>query len=283
MRGTNRQLVVTTVTEEATGAEIPKFAFPVQMCKVLDTAEPRFDRAAPSGAEYDTVYRDRVTGQIHESGDLIRGVRTGDSFAAIDAEVIKAIDENLKSDQIVVERGCLKSEVPFDLATDRHFLQVPAKAGGASQYRLLFEALKGVEKGKGKREARALRVRFGATSRVKMGVVWADEDRGCLMLTTLAFAAQVRSPDEQVLSHLQAEVPAEHVSKMREIVEALDVEARGSFADPVDPTPAAREALIAEALAGEAIEVPEGEAPVVVVEAATLSAALEESLAALAA
>ena len=76
------------------------------------------------------------------------------------------------------------------------------------------------------------------------------------MLLTLTYAAAVRQPDEQVLSHLNAEVSKEMVDKARSVVEALDSDDAGDWDTPVDETIERRRELVEAALAGEGIEAP---------------------------
>lgn len=277
MRGLNTTLVVTTTTDDATGQERPLFAFPVQVCKATsETSEPRFDRATPTGNEYKQVYRDVVTGEIYENGDLIQGVRAGEVFHPIAKDQIDAINESIVDKEIRVERTVNLADVPFERANGYHFLQVPAKNGVAKFYRLLYEALLGGS-AKSKNPAKALRVTYAPRTRKKLGVVYADPTTECLVLVTLTYGAAVREPDEQILSHLNAEVDKDQVAKAREVLERLDSDEAGDWNTPEDETIAKREELIAAAIAGEGIEVPD--APPVATEDAAVEALLEASLA----
>jgi non-homologous end joining protein Ku len=276
VRGQHANLVVTTTTDDATGDEKPLFAFPVQVCKATENNEVRFDRATPNGSEYQQVYRDKVTGEIFETGDLIQGVRTGESFTEIPKERIKAIDEALSSKDIKVERTVDLDDVPFDRVTGAYFLQVPAKGGAHKSYRLLYESLLGTKRPK--TPAKALRVTYAARSRRKLAVVYADTKAQCLVLVTLNYAATVRQPDEQILSHLNVEVDKEMVKKARTVVESLDSDEAGDWDTPTDETIAKRQELVEAALAGEGIEVEVAEETTVTEE---VEAALEQSLAAL--
>lgn len=275
MRGIHSNLIVTQTEDDATGESKPLFAFPVQICKAVENEEVRFDRAAPSGAKVQQVYRDTVTGELLETGDLIRGIRTGDSFQQIPDEQIKAIDEQLASKDIVVERSIDLSEVPFDRVTGSYYLQVPAKNGSAKYYRLLYESLNGRLK---KQQPRALRVSFVSRTRQKLGVIYADPKAQCLVLLTLTFAEAVRKPDEQVLSHLNAEVSKEAIDKARAVIDALDNDEAGDWDAPVDQTIVRRRELVDAALAGEGIEAPTAPAEVDVND--EVESMLEASLAA---
>lgn len=276
MRGTHKNLVVTTATDEATGAQVPLFAFPVQICKASDDREVRLDTAAPDGSPVEQVYRNTLTGDLVERADLIKGVRSGDSFSQIPRESLTAIDEALKSDEIVVERTVDLDSVPFDRVTDTAYLQVPAKGGSAKSYHLLYEALQG--QAKPKRPARALRVTFTSRTRQKVGVIYADTEREALVMVSIRFAASVRQPDEQIVCHMQADVDKALVGKTRAVIDGLDTEDRGGWDAPVDETIERRNELVEQALAGEAIEVPEGDLAPVDVAVDNIEAMLEASL-----
>jgi non-homologous end joining protein Ku len=271
MRGTNANLVITTTTDEVTGEAKPLFGFPIQICKATGSQDVKFDRVAPSGAAYETCYKDTATGELVEYKDLLRGVKTGDSFQQIPDEAIKAINEALASKEIVVERSVNLSEVPFERATGAAYLQVPTKGGSAKFYRLVYEALTAGKKPK------ALRVKYVSRTRQKLGVIYADTNVKCLVLVTLTFAADVREPDEQVLSPLSVEVEQPMVTKLRKVIDALDTDDAGDWTAPADEAIDKRKELVETALAGEGIEVePKREADVV--EADELDALLDKTL-----
>lgn len=265
MRGFHSQLTITTKIDKATGDEKPLFSFPVQICKAVENVEVRFDRATPSGAAPKQRWLDEVTGEVVETSDLTHGVRTGDSFQSIDAEQIKAIDEATKLPDIRVIETVDRAAIPFDRVTDTAFLQSPAKGGSHRAYRLTREALG---------EDLALFVRFSVRTRQKLGVVYADSDRGCLMLATLRYGAEMRQPDEVVLAPELVEVDQKQVALAREVVEGKKGD--GGFDAPVDEVLAQRRDLIEAALAGEAIEAPAKPTPADVED---LDAILQESVA----
>ena len=219
-----------------------------------------------------------MTGEVYESGDLIQGVRAGDTFHPIAKEQIDAINESVVTKEIRVERTVNLDDVPFERATGYHYLQVPAKNGAAKSFRLLYEALLGGS-AKSKKPARALRVTYAPRSRKKLGVVYADPTTKCLVLVTLTYGASVREPDEQVLTHLNAEVEAETVAKARAVIDSLDTDEAGDWDTPEDETLTKREELIAAAIAGEGIVVPDTPEAAVSDEADAVEAALEASLA----
>jgi non-homologous end joining protein Ku len=280
MRGTHSQLIVTTSVDEATGAEVPLFAFPVQICKATsDPSEVKFDRAGPSGGELKRQEIDTVTGEVVEPDDVLRGVRTGDSFQEVEAEAIAQIEAATKLDDIRVIDTVALADIPFDRGCGVHFLQIPAKGGAATHFRLTYEALLPAKK-KGSTPARpalALKVKYGGRTRQKFGVVYADPTREVLVLQQLVFGAQVRQPDEQVRSHLAVAVQEPMVAKVRAVLDGMLDEA-ADFDSPIDELIPAREALIETALAGDGTPVaPQAEAAVSPGE--DVEAALEASLA----
>lgn len=280
MKGSHSQLTITTTTDEATGDVKPLFSFPVQICKATGSDDPSFDRATPHGSEYATVYRDKITGEVFEYADLIRGVRTGDSFATIKPDQIKAIEEEVSMEDMRVVRSLPLDEVPMDRASGRYYLQAPAKGGSHTHYKLTFEALRARPK-KGKKAARpamALEVKYTSRTRQKLGVVFADEERGCLTLIQLVFAAELREPDEVVLAPQTATVEAKQIDMARQVIEGLAVSA-DDYEEPVDEVIEKKRDLIAAAADGKVIEVTEPVSEATTVAADELSDVLEASLA----
>lgn len=289
MRGTHNDLVITTSFDEATETEVPLLHFPIQICKATGDTDVKYDGAAPSGAEYETQYVDTATGEVFDYADRKRGIRSGDGFIEIPEESIEAIDQETTLVDMRVERTVPYEEVPFERATGFYYLQVPSKTGAHKVYKLIYEALLPRKK-KGSKKARpalALRVKFSARKRQKLGVVYADAERQCLVMNVLTFAADMREPDEAILAHLAAQVEEEQIDKARSVLEAL--------AEPVDPaTKKPREVggwdmphdeaidkkreLVEQAAAGESIEV-SPVAKVSTVQADQVSDLLDASLA----
>lgn len=283
MRGFHSQLTITTAVDEATGSEKPLFAFPVQICKATSSDDVRFDRADPNGFEVEQVYRSKHDGTIYENGDLVRGVRTGDSFAVISADEIAAIDEIVSLDDIRVVRSLPLEEArafAFERVVGSYYLQAPPKGGAHAAYELTREALlpqppKGKAKG---RPAMALQVMFSVRTRQKVGIVYADEQRECLAMVAVEFAANVREPDEAILAPAQqVEVDPKQVAMARKVIEGLASD-EIDLDTPVDEALPLKRELIAKAAAGEVIEAPATEQAETAA-AGELSALLEASLA----
>lgn len=257
MKGTNNDLVITTSFDEATGTDVPLLHFPVQIAKATGSVDVKYDSAAPSGAEYETQYVDPATGEIFEYAERQRGVRVGDTFKPIPDEKITSIDEATKLVDMRVEKAVAYDDIPFERATGLYYLQVPAKSGAHKVYNLIYRALL-PQKGKTKADKQrlALRVKFTARSRQKLGVVYADAEKGCLVMNTLTFAAEVREPDEAVLAHQAAQVEQGQVEKARKVVVNLLAVDAGDWSAPTDDAIEQKRELVEQAAAGKAIEVP---------------------------
>jgi non-homologous end joining protein Ku len=248
-------------------------SFPVQVCKATDDGgDVKIDNAAPSGAPIKLRYTDEATGETFDYGDRLRGVKVGDEFKQIPADSLKAIDEQTKV-KTMKALGSLPlktaREKYGDRVNGRYFLQVPAKSGSATAYRLTYEALL--------KDKAALVTKRTPRSRQQLGYIYADKDLGCLVYVTLAFADCIREPDEQVKIALTAKVEAKQVDMARQIIGALPdgVEALDTESDEAVPL---RRELVEKAVAGESIEAPTPVAQTTATE--DLTAALEASLAA---
>lgn len=267
MRGTHNDLVITTSFDEATDTEVPLLHFPVQICKATDDqAEVRFDVAAPSGAERQQVYKDTATNEeIDSETKPLRGVRTTDGFVEIPQEQIDAIEEEAKLVDMRVEKTEPYDSVPFDRAIGLYFLQVPQKSGAHKVYNLIYNALLPQKKGKKEdKERLALRVKFSVRKLQKLGVIYADPDRECLMLNVLTFGANLRQPDEAILAHKAVQVEQEQIDKARKVLVALkqpinpatgELREAGDWDTPYDELIIRRRELMEQAAAGEKIEV----------------------------
>lgn len=274
------QLALTTTVDEVTGEIKPLFSFPVQVCKATESdVKTQFDGAAPSGAEYETQYVDTATGETFEYAERLKGIRVGDDFKPIDPEAIKAIDEATKLETMValgkVDRDAALTQYAERIC-GRYFLQVPAKGGSGTAYRLTFEALRGGKKGKKVVPATAIVTKRTARSRQKLALIYADENLGCLVMVEVNFAAMIRSPDEQILAHQTAEVEQKMIDQARQVIAAMP-DGITAIENEVDEAVALRNELKEKALAGETVDVP---TPVAATNSAdNLKAVLEASLA----
>lgn len=247
----NSDLVITT-QDDGMGNDVPLLHFPVGIVKATESKDVKYDTAAPSGAERKAASIDTATGEVVETTEKQRGIRIGDKFHAIPEDEIKAIDEATKLVDMRVEKAIPFDEVPFDRATGMYYLQVPTKSGAHRVYHLIYRALL-PQKGKAKADKQrlALRVKFMIRTRQKLGIIYADADRGVLVMNTLAYAEEIREPDETLVAHLQAEVEQEQVAKARTLLVSLT---ELDPPEPVDDAIALKQELMEKAATGEAIE-----------------------------
>jgi non-homologous end joining protein Ku len=254
MRATSKDDLVITTKDDGLGHEVPLLHFPVDLVKATGSVDVKYDGAAPSGGEYETRYVDTATGETFEYAERQQGVRLGEAFKPIDPEAIKAIDEATTLVDMRVETAMPYESVPFERATGMYYLQVPPKSGAHKVYRLIYLALL-PQKGKTKADKQrlALRVKFSIRKRQKIGVIYADPERECLVLNTLTFAAELREPDEAVLAHKAAQVEQPQVEKARQVLVGLIDK---DTTEPEDDAIELKRELVEQAAAGEAIEVP---------------------------
>lgn len=284
MRGDNHLLAVTTATDEVTNEVKPLFSFPVQLCKATDDGgDVRWDNATPSGAPTAGLLRlDPVTGEAFGTDEVRKGVFVGDEFREVPAENIDAIAEATKVKTMVVTDRIDLTEAWAKFGcrvVGNYFVQSPAKGGSPKAYRLTYEALREVKKGKTvKTPARAIIVKRTAKSRQQLGFIYADEATGCLRFIRVGFAAQQREPDEQILAPQTAEVDEAQIAKARQMIDQFPGNGANVLDTEVDEAVALRAELVQKAVDGEVVVAP----PKPVAEKAEsddLMAALEASIA----
>jgi non-homologous end joining protein Ku len=279
MRGDHALLAVTTVTDEMSGEIKPLFSFPIQICKALEDKEPSFDIAAPSGAPRKQQFVDSGTGELVENDECQHGVFIGATFKPITDEQMEEIKQATKIDTLVVTGQLDLADVPFARTLATYYVQSPPKGGSAKAYRLVYEALCEVRKGKKiERSAKALVTKRTPRSRQALCVIYPDMERKCLMLAHLRFAAQLKDPDEAILAPQLAQVEEVQVEKARQVIDNLG-DGLARIDTEVDEALALREKLIEQALAGEELSLPTPVAESVASE--SLEDQLEASLAAL--
>ena len=283
MKGEKYLLALTTTEDEVTEKRIPLFAFPVDVCSAVDSArEPKYDIVAPSGAERQQAYLDTgrradmieallsadTEAEISAALDLWvvpdalcpRGVMVGEEFKEISQEDREEVTKRLSSRTMVVEGRMPRADFlrTYALyAKSLHYLQNPKVGGSAVAYRLTFEALREVRKGKRVvQEASVVVAKRVARSRESNVAIYADEAKGCLMMVTFAFVPAMKEPDAAVLSAVaDANVDERQIEVARRVVAALpDAEEWLATAD--DAMFPEREKLIAQATQGKGITAP---------------------------
>lgn len=277
MRADNAFLAVTTTVDEITGEVKPLFGFPVQIAQAVDSSEPSFDIAAPSGAKRQQFYKDPVTNKEVGDDECRRGVFVGDQFHEIPVAKLDEIKAATKITTMTVLGSMPLFQVPFERTTGTYYLQPPP--GSAKAMRIVFEALCGGIVDGNVVKPMALVTKRTPKSRQALAVIWADEEAGVLMMSHLRFASQLKEPDEQVLAIQVAQVSQEQCEMARTLVCGM-ADGRKVLADEHDDLLALREELIEQALAGDPLTA----APLPMVETSSMDSleqALEMSLAAL--
>lgn len=276
-------LALTTATDEVTGEVKPLFSFPVQVCSAVETEKALWENVTPSGAPTEGLMKvDPITEKHFASSEQRKGVFVGDEFREIPKEAIDEITVASK-DKTMVSYGRIDLDTAWkkygDRITGSYFLQSPQKGGSPKAYRLTYEALRAITKGKkaDQRPARAIVTERVSRSRAHPAFIYADEDAKCLRLVHVAYAEKIKDPDALILAPQQAEVNDGMIDKARTMIEQMD--GGEQFLDTAeDRILAQRRELVEKALDGEQIAAP----PKTVGEAAEsddLMAALEASLA----
>lgn len=286
MKGDKYLLALTTTEDEVTGQRIPLFSFPVDVCAAVNSArEVRFSIAAPSGGEreqafldtarYDEMIAELLDGDspltrarignalskwVVSDADCKRGVRVGEQFKEVSAEQIDEINERLKSRTMVAEGRMPRVEFmarygPHIKAL--HYLQSPVTGGSAAAYRLTYEALREVRKGKRvTQDASVIVAKRVARSRESNVAIYADEALGCLMMVTFAFVPSMKAPDDTVLSPVATAVVEDRMVEVARKVVAELPDAEEWLATADDRMLGLRAELIEKAVEGEGITAP---------------------------
>lgn len=260
MRGTNYVLALTTTLDEISGERKPLFAFPIQVCKAIDEGKDvKFDIAAPSGAARETVSRDSATKKEVAAEEIQHGVRVGDTFYPISQEQIDGVKTATQIKTLVAEGSMPLSDFFAEYGSTiqgRYYVQSPTKGGSHKAYRLTYESLLEVRKGKRVlRPAQVIVTKRTPTSRQKNCAIYSDPTRGCLVLVDIAFADAVVEPDDAILAPQTAQVTAEQIEMARTVVDNLP-DARGFIASSKDEAIALKQALVDAAIMGETVAVP---------------------------
>lgn len=275
MKATSNDDLVITVKDDGLGNEVPLLHFPVQLVKATESKDVKWDTAAPSGAVSKQLIRDEGTGEVVEKTEIKRGLRIGDTFHEVDPDAIKAVDKATTLTDMRVETVIPWEDADFSRGTGLYFIQVPPKSGTHTVYHLIYRALL-PQKGKTKADKQrlAMRVKFSVRTRQKLGLIYADPKREVLMLTVLAYADEVRQPDEVLLAHKAAQVEQAQIDKARKVLVNLIGK---DTTEPYDEAIELKQALMESAANGEAIVVPDA-ADTEVATTSNLNDLLEASL-----
>ena len=225
---------------------------PVGTAPVADNKrETKTEFIAPSGQKAVTVYRDPESGELLEGsrdalledGGLRRAVKRGSEYVPIPNSQWQAILERTKPEGIevvgFVEPEAL--EARRDRIRDSHYVQ--PQAGAARAQALLAKAMR--------QAGRVAVVTWGSGSRQRLGVMRVRERDGAMEILTLRSAAELREPDEEVLSPTLAEVEDGPELKMAvDLIESMSADGEDLLDGWNDPVTDERNALIAEVVEG---------------------------------
>jgi DNA end-binding protein Ku len=259
--------------------EFGTLAVPVALKKITARGDVRFDRACKDGAAVKRLEVNENTGETVANGDIVKGVRDGDTFYEIPAAAIEQIDAATKLDSFAIEGFVPLDEVPWERVTDTYYLAPVKGQSSRKALRLLLDAMKPVPaKGRGKdkiegRGGRAGVFKLMPRTLQHLAVVYPKGDG--LFVSTLAWAEDFRQADEAAASLADVATDERALEMARQLIDAYTepVELLDSLSDDVREK---RAELIAQAATGQPIEVPEAEEPKA--SSDDLMAALEASL-----
>lgn len=218
--------------------------------------------------EFRQVLREEGSGTWVEKEDVRRGVRTEGGFVDL-TEQLAAIDAATKLDRMEVVGFVDVGRVDRKRITGSYYVGSGGE-GSPKVLRLLYEAMRD--------ERRSAIVRWTKRSRQALGILVADGRTKALVALQVAWAAEVRAPNERVKIPREVEVTLAEAEAAGALVRAMD--ARIEDLDSMeDDAIVLRRELHADALAGKVaapveVAIPEDESD--------LLGALEESVRAVA-
>ena len=219
---------------------------PVQVCKATEQIDVRLNLAGPEGQKVSQRYVD-ADDTLIPADELQRGIFDGDDFKPVPKDAIDAINAATKIEEMAVSGQMPIADVPFDRVTGSYFLQSPTKGGSHKAYRLIYEALLA--------DDLAITTKWTARSRQQLAVIYADADKGCMVMNTLTFADEQRAADAAILAPQSAEVADEQVGLARQLLSTMP-EGAEALATDTDVAIAMKRDLIDKALAGETVSAP---------------------------
>lgn len=242
---------------------------PVGVCKATgELDDVSFKLGGPNGESLSQVYVIEGTDKQVERDDMTRTI----DGHIIDKDALEAIKENTKLPDLTILKVEDRERWQREMhrCTGQYFLQSTKKTGNVNAYKLFADALK--ETGK------VAVTKWTARSRQNLMVIWTDDD-GVLRGSTMSFACDARTPDENVRAHLAGTYTEAEMDMAKQLLSAL----ASSDADPLemetDEAVSMRHELVQKAMQGETITtVATAEQPA---KNAALADALAASLAAL--
>lgn len=167
----------------------------------------------------------------------------------IDQEALEQIAEATKLPDLTI----LKIEGRSRLVMEAHritgfyYLQSQKKNGNINAYKLFADAL---------REMDGVAVtKFTFRSRQHLMIIWPDAE-GVLCASTLAYAGDMRSPDENVTAHLDAAYTEQEMAAAKMLLSAMSDNDSDPLSTETDDAVSMRHDLVQKALAGEPLALP---------------------------
>lgn len=146
--------------------------------------------------------------------EAVKGVRIGDVFRVVPPSELEYADAATHLESVDLLEFVDYRRVPTDRLTG--FFYVQPDPGFAKSLRVIIDAMRA--------EKKAMLVKFTVRKRQRLGVIRAREDtpgKWVLVLNGVAFAADVRKPDERVLEPAMVEAVEERaVAAARSIIRA---------------------------------------------------------------
>lgn len=243
---------------------------PVQVLQAIETkSDVTFKLAGPEGEPLTQQYVD-PDGNVVARDDMQRGQFVGGDFFPISKDDLKAIEDSTKIEGLPIDELVDADEFWTRAHRICGLYYVAAAKGGVNSLKLFVDLL--AERGE------VMVTKWTARSRQKQLVLWPKD--GLMYASVVAFAGDVREPDEACRAHLAGAYSEKEFAQANAFFEAIAQPRSTALEMEVDDAIALKAKLVDDALAGQAIHVPEAtsqaEAPSALADALTASlAALE--------
>jgi non-homologous end joining protein Ku len=190
---------------------VQQYVHPVRERTLYQLPQPDATGEVPTSVPFDALAPVAVPEVVHEA---VKGVRVGDDFRVIPPSEIEYAEAVTHLEAVELLEFIDYRRVPTDRLSG--FFYVQPDPGFAKSLRTIIEAMR--------HEKRAMLVKFTVRKRQRLGVIRAREDspgKWILVLNGVAFAAEVRAPDERVLEPAMVEeVDERSVEAARRIIRA---------------------------------------------------------------
>lgn len=222
---------------------------PVAVVQAVEGAnDVKFNQAGPNGEKLVQQYAIASTGTVVSKTAMQKGIFQGEDFFPISSEDLEAIDEATKLPDLNIEEVVSASEFwsRAPRITGLYYVQNQAKAGNINAMKLFVDTMES--------DNLVMVTKWTARSRQKQMVLWARG--GILHASSLAFAGDVRSPDDTVRAHLAGTYSDQEQDMARQLLTALTKDKSTVLDMDVDEAVPMKHKLVDDALAGRGVEVP---------------------------